>query len=186
MLVPIFLGMSSFDLTFRAPSAVCLPILRELGIERDDRSRLATALGMEPRRGDDFVRDGDLRGHVRLKYIFESDRATHQALKHLSDGMEHGYLDFAQARAAAAASFARAAADIRRSILGEVELDHEIIGTPRDLGVNAEPPERDAVQAVPAPGRRWVPDSGAEARVKRPKFLQPPAFPGAAPTAAAA
>ena len=59
-------------------------------------------------------------------------------------------------------------------------------GTPRDLGVNAEPPERDAVQAVPAPGRRWVPDSGAEARVKRPKFLQPPAFPGAAPTAAAA
>src|SRR5450755_3299463 len=59
-------------------------------------------------------------------------------------------------------------------------------GTPRHLGVNRIPSEPDAVQAVPAPGRRSLPDSGAEARVKRPNPLQLAGFPGAPPTEAAA
>ena len=59
-------------------------------------------------------------------------------------------------------------------------------GTPRHLGVNREHSEPDAVQAVPAPGRRSLSDSGAEARVKRPHVLQACTFPRATPTAPAA
>ena len=62
----------------------------------------------------------------------------------------------------------------------------EITGTPRHLGVNREHSEPDAVQAVPAPGRRSLSDSGAEARVKRPHVLQACTFPRATPTAPAA
>ena len=62
----------------------------------------------------------------------------------------------------------------------------KIFGTPRHLGVNREHSEPDAVQAVPAPGRRSLSDSGAEARVKRPHVLQACTFPRATPTAPAA
>ena len=54
-------------------------------------------------------------------------------------------------------------------------------GTPHHLGVNREHSEPDAVQAVPVPGRRSLPDSGAEAWVKRPSVLQACTFPRATP-----
>ena len=68
----------------------------------------------------------------------------------------------------------------------EEKLLGQILGTPRHLGVNREHSEPDAVQAVPAPGRRSLSDSGAEARVKRPHVLQACTFPRATPTAPAA
>jgi hypothetical protein len=100
-------------------------IARRLQRERDlaGRSELAAELGLHPRAGEDFVRDGEIRGCLRREYIFESDVEAHTKLKRLSDGVEHGFIDFAEAREIAEEWFWPAATQVRRSVLRESGLD---------------------------------------------------------------
>ncbi len=71
-------------------------------IQRDrdlaGRSELAAELGLRPRAGEAFVRDGEIRGCLRREYIFDSNAEAYRKMKRLSDGVEHGFIDFAEAR----------------------------------------------------------------------------------------
>jgi hypothetical protein len=87
------------------------------------RSELAAELGLHPRAGEYFVRDGEIRGCLRRQYIFDFDAEAHAKLKRLSDGVEHGFIDFAEAREIAEEWFWPAAAQVRRLILRESGLD---------------------------------------------------------------
>jgi hypothetical protein len=99
-------------------------IARRIKRERDlnRRSELAAELGLRPRAGEAFVREGEIRGFLRREYIFESDAEAHAKLKRLSDGVEHGFIDFAEAREIATEWFLPAA-QVRRAILCESGLD---------------------------------------------------------------
>lgn len=104
-------------------------IARRIQRERDlnGRAELATELGLRPRAGEAFVRDGDIRGFLRREYLFESDAEAHAKLKRLSDGVEHGFIDFAEAREIATEWFLPAAAHVRRAILRESALDATVV-----------------------------------------------------------
>ena len=93
--------------------------------ERDlaGRSELAAELGLRPRAGEAFVRDGEIRGCLRRDYIFDSNAEAYRKMKRLSDGIEHGFMDFAEARELAEEWFLPAAAQVRRSIFRESGLD---------------------------------------------------------------
>ena len=86
-------------------------------------SELGAELGLRPRAGADFVRDGEIRGRLRRECIFDSNTEAHRKMKRLSDGVEHGFIDFAEAREIAAEWFLPAAAQVRRSIFRESGLD---------------------------------------------------------------
>jgi hypothetical protein len=105
-------------------------IARRIQRERDVSgwSELAGELGLRPRRCEAFVREGEIRGFLRREYILESDPEAHAKLKRLSDGVEHGFIDFAEAREIAAAWFLPAAAQVRRAILCESGLNAAVVG----------------------------------------------------------
>ena len=100
-------------------------IARRIQRERDlaGWSELAAELGLRPRAGEDFVREGEIRGYLRREYIFDSNAEAHRKMKRLSDGVEHGFIDFAEAREIAEEWFLPAAAQVRRSIFRESGLD---------------------------------------------------------------
>lgn len=101
--------------------------LERLGREHGETSRpdLARALGMQPRSGEDFVREGDLFGFVRRAEIFQEDEAAHNSLKDASDGIEHGFLRFKEAMSAVSEKLEPAARCIRMAILREAGLSHD-------------------------------------------------------------
>jgi len=82
-------------------------------------------LGVNPaqRGGDPDPRA--VRGEIRRREIFDGDDETHRALREASDGIEHGYLSFGEARGLVDQIFEPAARAVRRSILRES-------GIPRD------------------------------------------------------
>jgi len=88
---------------------------------------LGAALDVKPRRGRDRPDDRDVQGLLRRREVFGGDDATHKALREASDGIEHGYKSFGEARDLVADIFERAAATVRRSILQESGLPCEDI-----------------------------------------------------------
>jgi hypothetical protein len=60
-------------------------IARRIQRERNlvGRSELAADLGLRPRAGEDFVRDGEIRGCLRREYIFDSNAEAHAKMKRL-------------------------------------------------------------------------------------------------------
>ena len=82
-------------------------------------SELGLALGVAPRREQVTPDHRDVNGEIRRRQIFDGDEGVHRALRKASDGVEHGYLSFGEARQLADAVFDRAAHLIRKSILRE-------------------------------------------------------------------
>lgn len=83
---------------------------------------LARALGL-PATGTAAQVSGQIRGHVRRVEIFAEDDELHRRLKKISDGIEHGFMDFGDARDLAAITFREAASAVRRAVFRELGLD---------------------------------------------------------------
>ncbi len=80
---------------------------------------LGAAWGVDPRPGQDYIDDRDVRGLIRRREVFLGDDATHAALRRASDGIEHGFLSFGEARELVEEIFGDASTAVRRSILRE-------------------------------------------------------------------
>jgi hypothetical protein len=85
-----------------------------------DLEELGEALGVQARENQPRERyEQHVRGTARRREVFGGDDATHRALKEASDGVEHGYMNFGEARTKIDGIFPTAAALIRRSLLRE-------------------------------------------------------------------
>lgn len=93
----------------------------------DSIAALGVSLGVDPRPGRDRPFDGDVYGVLRRRDIFAGDDDAHRALREASNGIEHGYLNFGDARRLVDAIFDRAAAHVRTSILRESAIAEEDI-----------------------------------------------------------
>jgi hypothetical protein len=82
-------------------------------------AELGAAFGLRPTRGRDYIDDREIHGYVRRREVFAGDDSTHAALRRASDGIEHGFLSFGDARDLVADIFDTAAAAVRHSILRE-------------------------------------------------------------------
>ncbi|MBJ7329890.1 MAG: hypothetical protein JHC95_08340 [Solirubrobacteraceae bacterium] len=80
---------------------------------------LGQALNIKPRPGRDQPNDGDVFSALRLRDIFAGDETIHRALREASNGIEHGYLSFGDARVLVGEIFEQAARGIRDAILRE-------------------------------------------------------------------
>jgi len=82
-------------------------------------SVLGLALGVEPRPGQTAPDARDVSSEIRRQHIFDGADDVHKALREASDGVEHGYLSFGEAREGGEKVFDRAAQLVRQSILRE-------------------------------------------------------------------
>ena len=82
-------------------------------------SELGLALEVKPRSGKAAFDHRDINSEIRRRYVFGGHDDVHRALREASDGVEHGYLSFGEARELAEKVFDRAAQLIRQSILRE-------------------------------------------------------------------
>jgi hypothetical protein len=96
-------------------------IVDRLKREHDVRrlADLGAVLGLKPAPGKDYIDERDIHGFVRRRDVFAGDDSTHAALRKASDGIEHGFLSFGDARDLVADIFDTAATAIRRSFLRE-------------------------------------------------------------------
>jgi hypothetical protein len=76
-------------------------------------------LGLKPEKPGQDLDPRSVRGEIRRRAIFDGDNKTYKALREASDGIEHGYLSFGEARDRVDQIFEPAASAIRRSILRE-------------------------------------------------------------------
>lgn len=104
----------------------------------DSLSALGTSLGVEVRPGRSKPNDGDVFGMLRHRDVFADDEEAHRALREASNGIEHGYLNFGDARRLVEEIFDRAASHIRTSILRESGLPEEDVEA-LTTGVYASP-----------------------------------------------
>lgn len=86
---------------------------------------LAVALGLSASNSAGQL-NGQIRGHIRRTEVFTGDDDLHRRLKKISDGMEHGFMDFAEARDLSANTFHEAAAAVRRAVLHELGLAQDV------------------------------------------------------------
>jgi hypothetical protein len=100
-------------------------LYRERGVT--SISSLAAVLDVKPRAGRDYADERDVQGLIRRREIFDGDDVTYRALREASDGIEHGYLNFGDARRLVDEIFPRAAVAVRRSILRESGLPNDAV-----------------------------------------------------------
>lgn len=119
---------------------------RSLPLTKAGKHKLAIELGFEPRKlqnssllirclmrfglldAKDLKWDSshlnELDRHIRLKIIFSGDRDCYQKLKDMSDGFEHGYMDFGDVKLKSKVAD-KAFTHIRRAILKEIGIEQD-------------------------------------------------------------
>jgi hypothetical protein len=85
-------------------------------------SDLAAVLGVEPRKSGEPADPRDVRGALRKAEVFDGDKKAYKDLRDASDGIEHGFMSFGEARELVDSEFPRIAGHVRRSILREAGL----------------------------------------------------------------
>jgi hypothetical protein len=112
--------------------------LSESGLTEDDYIQ---SLGVDPTASNAKFR---ALAATRLAVIFQGDNSTYQAIRKASDGIEHGYANFAQIWAVPFDVCVKTAAYLRSAILSAIDLATDDVATlegPRYSSVcKKEPP----------------------------------------------